>query len=72
MDERLVEKEGLLERAEIPLGLLRGDLPATSPKLLSKTICSPKFSELEGMEGGECLGRRSELLHLMQPQRTLN
>lgn len=66
MDERPVEKEGL------PEGLLRGDLPATSPKLLSKTICSPKLSELEGMEGRECLGRRSESLHLIQPQRTLN
>lgn len=72
MDERPEEKEGLLEGAEIPLGLLRCDLPATSPKLLSKTISSPKLSELEGTEGTECLGRRSESLHLMQPQRTLN
>lgn len=56
------------EGARDPLGLLRGDLPARSPKLLSKTISTSEFSELEGTC---CLGRRSELLYLIQPQRIL-
>lgn len=37
------------EEARDALGLLRGDPPARSPKLLSKTISTSEFSELEGV-----------------------
>lgn len=56
------------EGARDPLGLLRDDPPARSPRMLSKTISTSKLSELDGTC---CLGRRSELLHFIQPQRIL-